>query len=398
MNQLRQWTWLILAPLWRWKWLLLVCLLITLGYGLLSHGSISSSLPPTYPSSSYFSALPSFYPSSYPSASLADYTHGWPYEYERRTFVDSKFPQPWRIWTNVTNFEFRKLLANLAIAIGVSLAFTYLVAWRVSQASRWQFRIGDLLALTVVIAAPLGLARYLDSNFRADQEYARSIDADGWRFRVDRNSLWYARPLRDLGMVSDEASRLISISYSAPTGPNTSYPTPAQADPKRAAAWLIAHADRGERIRQPIGTIDLERSVLNDRSIAALARWAPTSEELLVGGEAEFTDQATATIVAAWPRLTRLVLHSPQLTAASLRSITALSQLRDLELFEYSPHITPADLELLADMPNLHTLMVPHSLYVQITPQQHAAWEARSVNVRDAQPWLGEETPVRHLP
>lgn len=357
----RQWIATLFTPLWRWKWLLLVCLIITGGYGLTSVSQQASEIIfPPLPSGMLGKAF-----------AYTRFGHGWPCEYVERRSTDDAWPSRWTIWSGVDSFHWGPLAVNLAVAAAVGVLLTYLVAWRFLRSYRWQFALSDLFALTILSAAFLGFARRLETNYQADQRYLQANASDCWDVQRDDAQMRHLRPLRDLGLLSDGTLYAVSIRHVRPsfTLPND---------------WLLQEVNRGRCLRHPVASISIDDPSMRDDGIDALTQWAPSCSQVEIYGGPEFTDAGLRHAVTAWPRLQRLECGSPSLSAASLQSLAKLTELEHLLISDCSREVTPADLGCLDELPQLKRLSLPNFLYEQISPERRADWERRDIAVRNS--------------
>lgn len=352
---LGKWIGIAISPLWRWKWLLLVCLLVTVGYAL---WSVVKANPNSFFTSDFI------------------ITHGWPFEYQVRTIDDNTGWRRWSIWSDITDFSPGAFFVNLSIAVGISVTLTYLAAWRFQ---RRQFRLMDLLAATGVVGAILGYVLFVENRFQADQRLLGKV----WNNYLEsgpnrRTADWRLRPFRDLGIISSDALYPTYIDCYIDCG----------LEPARnpsANQVLIREANLGRQLRHPICSIRIEDESLTDAGIAALAQWAPTCEMLELHPDPALSDNATATIANAWPALKELKFGSPLLGQQSLDSLANLRQLERLALCDVSRELTPEDLHRLDRLPNLRLLGLPGFLFSQISPDEERYWRDQGVTVYESE-------------
>ncbi|PQO47965.1 hypothetical protein [Blastopirellula marina] len=369
MTKLRHWTTLFLAPLWRWKWLFLACLLVSVSYGL---GSVAVELLEF----NFFAASVSASGST-PSTPVI-LRQGWPLVYLERA-ADREFAfRCWPIWRDVQSLHADRLALNLAVALGLSLALTYLVAWRLA---RWQFRLGDVLVATLLLGGVLGHSLHVEANYQADNSDLERLTRH--HFDSDQSLIsprWYLRPYRDLGLLSDRAAIPFDVECYADCGWDE-----VKCRKLNANRLLIREASNGRRLRSPLFELSITDMSLTDRGVAAMVRWAPSCEKLKLFPSDSFSDQSTALIAAAWPRLKEARLGSPQLTTASLQSLSQLRLAEKLAICDCSREVKPDDLQILARLPNLKLLGLPQVLFDQLTPEQQAEWKRRGVILHPAE-------------
>lgn len=338
VSTLRSWTSLILGPLWRWKWLFLLCVVITGGY------AIFSGVALRYP----------FGGNGFPRGLLmqkANYGHGWPFIFAQRFVMPTDTLGAWKIWSDVHTFALASLLWNLAIAIAVSLTATCLVAWRFSGLRRWQFRLGELLVATFLIAGLFGVARRLESDFQQDERYLTSQTISYWAAIRFGPPTWYVRPFCDLHLVSAEAVDGRALyDFGAPDDFNQR---------------IIQAVERGEKIRGRVSLLQITSNSLDDAGVAAIAAWAPRCEELELVGDNRFTDKAIVQIAQQLPKLRRLTLGSPNLTLESLPSLSRMPRLQFLTIHACSDAVSPAALNAIDGVTPLTRLEIPAHLYDQ---------------------------------
>lgn len=371
MNRIRAWLMLIFAPLWRWKWLLLVLLLITGGYATfaVSDVFVHKLMPATLTSVIVVG----------PTTPYTEITHGWPLEYETRYVPLPGPPAAWAKGGSLDSFHHWRLVTNLALAIGVSLLLTYLAAWRFTTGQCWQFRLVDLLALTVVIAAVLGWGRRWETNYQVDRAYLDSLAIQGCHATWVGKSIWYLRPLRDLGVVSRESLFPLELDLGAPYDPNSF-----EAKPFGPEYWeerLLQETSDGRRLRHPVSAITVFGGLRSDEGMDALVRWAPRCERFEFHRKNEFTDRSIQQIVASWPMLTELTLHGPNLTSQSIQSLSSLQRLEKLRIDSYSRELTIADLRPLLESPALREVYVPFFLERQLTKEEKERFADRGIDI-----------------
>ncbi|MCC9607414.1 hypothetical protein LOC68_12890 [Blastopirellula sp. JC732] len=365
MTTLRKWMSFALTPLWRWKWLLLLLLGVTIGYALFSRGHEYHYQPWPNPGASW--VVP-------PPPPHTEWGHGWPWKYEEREIPKPQIPQRWAIWSDVARFYWVRLVANLAIAVGLSLAFTYLIAWRLSGSNRWRFGLRDLLAATMMLGVVFGVARHYESAYQADQVYITEIAEQGWRIETQFVPIEHLRPLHDLGLLSDGAAHAVYVRHSR------QYPSFERAETARMA--LIRDANQGRRLYHSQLALSTGDIRVDDETIAALAKWAPNCQHLHLGYDGILSDRGVETLVAAWPNLQTLKIGSSFLTAKSLNALSQLSQLRRLDLHNASDAITADDLMQLQSAPQLKMFAYSDRVAEQPTPQQQESWDRRGIVLR----------------
>lgn len=369
MKSARQWLATLFTPLWRWKWLLLGCLIVSVSYGLCS---VADELLQF----NFFGG--NFTASGSPPSSPILIQQGWPLVYLQRTSDQDVAYRCWPIWRDVQSLHADRLALNLAVALGVSLALTYLAAWRLD---RWQFRLGDVLVATLLLGGVLGHSLHVEANYQADKSDLERLT----RHHFDSDQFlasprWYLRPYRDLGLLSDGAAIPFDVECYADCGWDE-----VKCRKLNANRLLIREVSNGRRLRRPLYELSITDMSLTDRGVAALVRWAPSCEKLKLFPSDSFSDQSTALIAAAWPRLKEARLGSPQLTTASLQSLSQLRQAEKLAICDCSREVKPDDLQILARLPNLKLLGLPQFLLDQLTPEQQAEWKRRGVILHPAE-------------
>lgn len=379
MTKLRHWTTLILAPLWRWRWLLLFCLLFTIGYSVFSSAEVRSCFDDDALATSIL------------NLKTANFGHGWPFIFEQRWGDDQDSLETWLIWSNVQKFAVVPLLLNLAIAIGLSLAATYFVAWRYAGSQRWQFRLAELLVVTFFVAGLFGVARRLESNFQHDERYL--ADQTTWHWSVTRQGppTWYLRPFCDLRLVSEEAAYGLVVRDSGP-------PVPIM---KRLRVMnhgefnqiMIQAAQHGEGILGRVTILSISSGPLDDDGVAAILDWAPDCSELKLAGDDLFTDKAVAEITERMPRMRSLTLGSPYLTKQALQSLSGMTQLEMLDVNECADSVSPEDLQTLGGCSRLADLAVPFDLFKKSYSKSITTPSNRNINLSPSLNKLGVEPP-----
>ncbi|MCC9607410.1 hypothetical protein LOC68_12910 [Blastopirellula sp. JC732] len=366
MTKLRQWTTFALAPLWRWKWLFLLCLAATLSYNLFAISDETSYNPDQVANLSRLQPCP-----------VARYaSYGWPLHFERRMYSNVFSTSRRAIWTDVIWFSTWRGCVNVAVAIAISLLVTSIVAYRFASWRRWQFGIRDLGVLTIAIALLFAIGRHWESAYQVDRRYLESLQPHGIQVGRDyTESFWFRRPWRDAGLISSDAASPATLYFQLP-----SKHRPGSVDPDMNQLLLDAAAQR-RQIRHPIRWMSFQDVPLNDAGLAALGQIAPSSDRLHLTPSDDLTDQATATIVRAWPTLIDLKFGSPALTRQTLDTLQELPQLELLAIADCSGDVTPEDLQLLEELPHLRRLGLSESLLERMSPAQLRRWSDRGVEL-----------------
>ncbi|MCC9607413.1 hypothetical protein LOC68_12895 [Blastopirellula sp. JC732] len=360
------------TPLWRWKWLFLSLLIATVAYGIWS-----VEYTHTYKESGTIIAS-----QAYRDTLWRQMSHGWPIYYGHRSFAAAETASKrWTIWSDWDMFYWGCLAADLAIAVVLSALLTYLVAWRFSLSGRWQFGLRDVLAATIVIAVPLGIVRSFENAYRADQNYLAGLRSYGFEWGKPWEEMaWYQRPWQDLGLLSPAATSPQRLAFhSPPAAVENSSPANANFDLNQ---FLSAEVATGGRLQRPLSRFTLRNANLSDEGVVALTRWAPRNERLFLIGDNQFSDAAVATLVDAWPSLIWLTFGSEKLTRESIPALRRLKRLDSLDFTNCSHDLDFADLEPLAELPDLAVIRVPQRLFETLTPEEAEAWRRRGVVIR----------------
>ncbi|PQO35172.1 hypothetical protein [Blastopirellula marina] len=368
MNRIRQWTWLILAPLWRWKWLFLVCLFITVTYGAATFRS--------EPNTSFTVYTPAFGP----TISYTTVHYGWPLEYAQREFDDSKPIRVWAFWERGQYSDLRRLAANLGLALLLAGLITHGVAWRFARKPRWQFQLKEVIVLVVVLSAILAYAVRLESVYRQDQQYLADLTKEG--FAAGRTEIpALRRPLRDVGLISNDAAYQYWLQWNNHSQGEL-LDQMLQYQPKSGDVnqLLRQQASGSRRLSNHFVAVTIDDDQLDDAGLAALLAWTPSGRFLNLRGE-QLSPHGLAQIAEQRPNLQILALYVPELDGDALEALAPLDNLESLLISDCDLAAGPAILRLAEQLPSLRYLSVPELVVASFSEEEIAALTRRGVSL-----------------
>ncbi|PQO47966.1 hypothetical protein [Blastopirellula marina] len=343
MTKLRHWLSLILAPLGRRKWLLLVSLLAT----------------------SYYAVKPA-------NGFLPGYwlAHGWPLQCISRESNEFKL-SPWIPFTRVTEFHLGPLLFNLTIAAAISLSLVYAWHWHCERNGSWRrFDLKELLLITLLLATGIGLTLRWRSQIAANEKYVEQLQEIGW-FPFGRTPIppWCLQPQYDAGLLGRQAwYHTFSLAWS---------PEQPDIDINRQ---MIEIVNRGETLPLQVFDLECDDPRLTDEGLAAISRWAPHCESLFFQSQASFSHLGLAEVARNMPRLNRLTLWSENLTDESIAEIGQMKNLTYLVLDDIDQRSHRESLEYLKKLPRLKDLQSPKHWVISQADQDEFA--RRGVRLR----------------
>ncbi|TWT33069.1 hypothetical protein [Blastopirellula retiformator] len=364
MTKLRKWILFALAPLWRCKWLLLVCLLITVGYGAGTFLTVANASVTVYTPASLGTFI-----------SYTEIHYGWPLEYEVRQ-VDSSLPlHRWKLWANVQSFSGLKLAANALVALLTSLLITYATAWRRARWG-WQFQLKELVALVALIAAVLAYAAHLRSVDLADQRYLADLQKRGWvakRIHIP----WQRRPFRDLGLISENAAHQYWLTWEN-RSQGAFIDQALQFEPKSADVnQLLAEQARDpRRLSSRFIAATVNDPQLHGSGVEAFLNWTPSVSYLTLRGD-QIPGSSLAQIGQHCPHVKSLGIDMPLVQGPDLRGLESLHHLESLLIFNCDPDAGPEIVRLAERLPQLELIYLSGAVYAELTPAEIATLRSR---------------------
>lgn len=354
MTRIRKCLTLILAPLWRWKWLLLVCLLATSLYAC------------TAPREKKVQSAP-------PSVSLVYrfwLSQGWPRQYVHRTSQNDDL-SPWTPQTHIQSFELAPLLSNLALSVLLSLLVVYAWDWHCRQNGKpWRFNLKELLLITLLVACGVGVTVYGRNQFRAGEDYLNSLAATGWQpFETTSIPPWYLQPQYDCGLLGREK-------WSHHTG--VLWPQVRSAPDINGT--VIPMAARGEQLPPYVEEIRVMNSYLTDEGADAICAWAPNCRRIYLFGTSSLSSEGLTQFAKEMPRLELFLLFGDAtFSDESVKAISGMKNLRTLTMLDSQHQTSEKSLDHLKSLPNLQTVRLP--AHWQISQQAKEDFANRGVEI-----------------
>lgn len=307
------------------KWFLLACLSATVIYGAVSlsyaHGT-SSRGPKRV---NYFG-------------------HGWPFEYACRQSTESW----WRIDSGIYEFRYVAFLADMAIAFAFSLFLTCLWHRHCVRYKPWQFSTREMLTATLIVSLLFGTFAKSRSDFERNAARLSELREVGWGVFLSGDCLpWYYRPLRDIGVTSEDDWDLQGIDWVSSWN---------RGDERNINEVL---SDLSSRPLSFVAHVSIVDRQLTDEGVESLCRWAPDCPTLYLVGCPNVTDRGIASITSHLPHLSALEVYGAQITD---ESVQGFAQMRSLEWLKFNDmrHSTRSSgIKSLLALPRLRKLGIP---------------------------------------
>lgn len=122
--------------------------------------------------------------------------HGWPCTWLVRQPADGSTENLWALSENVCYLDGVAAAANVIVCLTLLASFTAAIEWRRRRRHRvWQFTIGDMLAVILILCFPLKVVserRQALADVRADAQGAELGDIATWEVSLPRwlSELW----------------------------------------------------------------------------------------------------------------------------------------------------------------------------------------------------------------
>ena len=318
---------------WRHKWMLLACLLGTIAYALFS---LEADCPLPLP------------------AQDTVFWHGWPAVYmirvspfEPGTWYGSR----WHIYRDIREFYFTAFLGDIAVAVGISLAVTFLWYLHCRNKRPWQFSIREALLGFLIVGVVLSGFEMLRQEYDQETQFLRELETRGWLLRYCADSLpWYLRPLNDLDVISEDDWNYWEIEWC---------PEDHKIDAGNINEILAELASSHPSLSL-VHSVNIFDPSLNDQGVESLCKVAPYCTQLYLGDRLpEVTDRSVASIASHLRSLNVWSLRGAKISDEAVRCMAAMRSLNELYFDDKWKTTSGTGLNALLKLPYMHSLAVP---------------------------------------
>jgi hypothetical protein len=336
------------------KWLLLVCLIATITYVMVSPAIVYP--PPN-------------------SARNLVYEQGWPMVYtirvsdlgwgENRWGTNSAL---WFIFEGVQYFYIWPLFVDIAIALGLSLSVVFL--WHqhcIANQKPWLINVREAMIVTLTVAfvliAILVAIKTLRHKHDKEMAFLAELEKTGWGLRCSSDALpWYLRPLNDLCIIREQ-----DYDYSGLEWPGNLNHIGSPEELEKETENINDTLVRLSSEKTPLSfvhSVVIADQRLDARGIKALCKLFPCCTELYISGFLKdslhhITDVEVAFLTGHLRNLHTLGLYGAKLTDESVRLLATMHKLNYLAFDDREKMTTNANLKSLLALPHIHCLGIP---------------------------------------
>lgn len=294
------------TPLRRHRWMLVGCLLLFVGYGVFS---LRNDDP-----AGIFGPINGY-----------NYEQGWPWLYMSRNIPDSPPGPGWMGRVNLANgiqqIQGWPLLANLAVAVGLSLAVTCLWWLHCRKGKPWQVSLRELMLLALVFSVAAGGYVRMRDIYQEEFAYLKSLEKQGWSLSsTSENIPWYLQPLRDLNLIASKDWQHHSLSWTSWSGQTN-----------RTLSQQVA---TGQRLSSFVSTVSITDPKCDDEALDLLGQWIPHCESVSLYRGSNITEDGIRRLGAGMPRLRSLLINMLEAEDELVAAFGEMKNLEDLTLYE----------------------------------------------------------------
>jgi len=343
------------TPLRRHRWVLAGCVLLFVGYSVFS-------LRNDDPRGFFWSIFGH------------QYHHGWPWLYMIRDIPNSPPGPGWMHRVNladgVLEFQWWSLLANFAVALGLSLGATCLWWLHCRQRKAWQVSLGEIMLVMLVFSLAAGGYMRTRTSYEEEVAYLESLQEQGWHHFLEIGDLpWYLQPLRDLGLIDPDDWWPHDLSWRG------------DGEINRTLSQQVA---TGRRLSSFAKFVTISDPECDDESLELLAQWMPYCEGVYLFEGPSISGNGIRRLGAGMPRIKSLSIDLRQADDEMLAAISQLKYLEDLEITQFGESATPpTSLAPLHQLKYLKSLELPEEW--ELSREDDVHFERQGVRVNEMQ-------------
>jgi len=302
-----------------------------------------------------------------------EYEHGWPWLYMSRNIPDTPSGPGWmgrlNLADGIRHFQGWALLANFAVAMGLSLLATGLWWLHCRQGKPWQISLRELMLLALVFSLAAGGYVRMRDIYQEEFAYLKSLEKQGWSLSsASENIPWHLQPLRDLGLIASPDWRHHSLYRSSWNG--------------GTSRNLRQQVDAGRRLSSYVTRVSITDLECDDEALDLLGQWMPHCESVSLHRGSRITEEGIRRLGTGMPRLRSLIINMLETEDELVAAFGELKNLEDLTLYKLSgPDVQPTSLAPLRQLKYLKSLEFPEEW--EFSSEDNAYFQQIGVRVNE---------------